>query len=197
MIGICPKCGNYDWDKEVSCCVIKCPKCAHTWKFKKLPLFILTGCSGVGKTTTGQELLQRNIGFVVLDSDILPGKDYDSWAEQMQNLSKNIMQSGIPVLWTMTGALERHGSTYNRRFFSEIYFLALVCDENELRRKLTEGRGVSDKDWIESSVEYNEYFKTHTSIGDIGFDTYDITGKSVSEVADYVEKWVNSKLNNE
>lgn len=59
MIGICPACGNYEWDKLVSENVIRCPKCSHTWKFKKLPLFVLTGCSGVGKTTAGQELLLR------------------------------------------------------------------------------------------------------------------------------------------
>ena len=27
MIGICPECGNYKWDKQVSGNMIKCPEC--------------------------------------------------------------------------------------------------------------------------------------------------------------------------
>lgn len=54
MIGTCARCGNYEWDKEVDGNVIRCPKCGNTWEFIKLPLFVLTGCSGVGKTTTNK-----------------------------------------------------------------------------------------------------------------------------------------------
>ncbi len=42
------------------------------------------------------------------------------------SLSKNIMQSGKPLLWTIAGALDYFENAYNRRFFTEIYFLALV-----------------------------------------------------------------------
>lgn len=199
VIGICPQCGNYEWDKTVSGSTVKCPECSHTWEFRKLPMFVLTGCSGVGKTTTAQELLQRNINFVVLDADMYHGimtiktdEDYQKCIEQMESLSRNIMQSGQPVLWTMAGCLDKLNKTYNRRFFSDIYCLALVCDENELRRRMTEGRGITDENWINSSVDYNNYFKTHTKIDDMSFDTFDITGKNVSETADHVEKWVNS-----
>ena len=55
MLGICSACGNTEWDKEVTGNVIKCPKCGNEWKFDKLPIFFLTGCSGVGKTTTAIE----------------------------------------------------------------------------------------------------------------------------------------------
>lgn len=201
MIGICPACGNYEWDKLVSENVIRCPKCSHTWKFKKLPLFVLTGCSGVGKTTAGQELLLRGVDFVVLDADMYCGimtlesdEDYRQRTEQLEGLSRNIMQSGRPVLWTMAGCLDMLDGTYNRRFFSDIFCLALVCDESELRRRMTEGRNITDEKWIESSVEYNQYFKTHTSLGNQVFDTFDVTQKSVAETADYVEQWVKAHL---
>ena len=56
MLEICSKCGNHEWDKEVDGNTIKCPKCGYKWKFEKLPIYFLTGCSGVGKTTTAIEL---------------------------------------------------------------------------------------------------------------------------------------------
>ena len=59
---------------------------------KALPLCILTGCSGVGKTTTALRLQQMKIDFVVLDADfftIMPSETNEEWAahvEQMQNI---------------------------------------------------------------------------------------------------------------
>ena len=58
MVEICPNCGNYDYDKTVEKSAVTCPKCSHTWDFKKLPLFIVTGASGAGKSTTLQALHQ-------------------------------------------------------------------------------------------------------------------------------------------
>lgn len=204
MIGICPSCGDHEWNKVVSGSCIRCPQCGHTWSFKKLPMFVLTGCSGVGKTTAAQELMQRDINFVVLDSDIFYGimpleteEDFANRIEYMQSFSKNIMQSGKPVLWTMAGNLDRLNGTYNRRFFSDIFCLALVCDEKELHRRMTEGRNISDENWLKGSADYNNYFKTHNSIGNTMFDTYDTTGKSVSEIADHIIEWVSTRSEGE
>lgn len=197
MIGICPKCGNDEWDKHVDGATVACPKCGHSWNLRKLPLMILTGCSGVGKTTTAQAIMQRAVDFVVLDADMFYGvmsieteDDERDRVEQMMSLSKNIHQSGQPVLWTMAGNLDKLGNAYNRQFFSEIACLALVCEETALRRRMTEGRGITDPAWIESSVDYNRYFMTHDALGDTRFDRLDITGRQPDEVASLVIEWV-------
>lgn len=173
MLGICGKCGNYDWDKEVKDGQIKCPKCGHLWAYKPLPLYILTGCSGVGKTTTAKKIMEKYADVVTLDADIfyniMPGEtqeDYYAQVEQIQSLSRNIMQCGKPVLWTMAGNLDKLWHTYNSRFFSQIHCLALVCDEDALRKRMREGRGITDEGWIQGSVDYNDYFKTYTRLED-------------------------------
>ncbi|MGN6713855.1 hypothetical protein [Anaerocolumna jejuensis] len=98
MIGICPKCGDYEWNKQISedKKYAICQQCGYRWIFKAMPLFILTGCSGVGKTTTAQELIQRETKFIVMDADflynIMPHNseaDYKNWVEQIMSLSKN------------------------------------------------------------------------------------------------------------
>ena len=201
MIGICPACGNHRWDKTVTETEIACPRCGHRWGYCRLPVFILSGCSGVGKTTTGQELLRRQTDFIVLDADlfynIMPHEsteDYMAQTEQMLSLSRNLMQSGKPVLWTKAGCLDLLPNAYNSRFFSAIHCLALTCEEGELRRRMTEGRGITDEGWLQSSADYNRYFMTHDRIGDLPFDTLDITDRSVSEVADRVQAWVKGKM---
>lgn len=201
MIGICPQCGNYNWDKTVTETEIACPRCGHRWHYRRLPLFILSGCSGVGKTTTAQELLQRQTDLIVLDADLFynlmpheSDEDYLRQVEQVLSLSRNLMQCGKPVLWTMAGSLDKIHRTYNCRFFSAIHCLALTCEESALRRRMTEGRGIADEGWLQSSADYNRYFQTHDQLGDLRFETLDITDKSVSEVASAVEAWVQSKL---
>ena len=110
--------------------------------------------------------------------------------ELMEQLSMNIIQSGRPVLWTMAGNLDLLHKVYCRRFFPDVKCLALTCEEELLRKRMKEGRGITDENWIQSSVDYNEYFRTHDYHGDTYFEAFDISGKAVEEVADYVIKWV-------
>lgn len=112
----------------------------------------------MGKTTTAIEMIRKKVNFVVLDADIFAGfinwndeESCNSWVELIENISKDIMQSGKPVLWTMAGCLERLSKAYNSRYFSEIIVLALVTDENALRQRMQEGRGITDDNWINSS----------------------------------------------
>lgn len=200
MIEICSKCGNYEWDKEITGNKLRCPKCGEEWEFRRLPLFILTGCSGVGKTTTAIEIMRRRVDFVVLDADIFAGyvnwndeESCNGWVEMITNISKDIMQSGKPVLWTMAGCLDRLPKAYNSRYFSEIKCLALVCGEDALRERMQTGRGITDDNWINGSCDYNRYFMEHNSLGDTRFETFDITGKEPGEVADYVVQWLQKR----
>ena len=73
MIGQCIKCGNCNWDKEINGNTVRCPKCGHTWEKRTLPLFILTGCSGVGKTTTAQYILQKKLALANKESLVCAG----------------------------------------------------------------------------------------------------------------------------
>lgn len=201
MIGICSKCGNHAWDKEIEGNTMQCPKCGNRWEFQKLPLFILTGCSGMGKTTTAQALQKLTEDVVVLDADmfynLMPHEtdaDYYAQVEQVGSLSKNIHQSGKSVLWTMAGNIDKINHTYHCRFFEEVHILALVCEEESLRKRMMQGRGITDENWIQGSVDYNEYFKTHTKIGEMCYDILDTEGKSVSQVAMEVCVWLRDKL---
>ncbi len=68
-----------------------------------------------------------------------------------------------------------------------------ICSECNLISRMTEGRGIEDEGWIKGSIDYNNYFKTHTSLGDTEFETFDTSGKSISEVADYVIAWMKKE----
>lgn len=198
MIAICKNCGNHKWNKDVDGDYIICPECGSRWNFMKMPLHIITGCSGVGKTTAAQELQKLTTDYVVLDADIFYNimpheseEDYYNQIEQIFSLSNNISQSGKPVVWTMAGNIDKLLQVYHAQFFSEIRVLALTCREETLRNRMMEGRGIMDEGWIRSSVEYNEYFRTHKKIGEVSFSTIETDDKSPEEIAECILEWMN------
>lgn len=197
MLEICSKCGNHEWDKEVDGNTIKCPKCGYKWKFEKLPIYFLTGCSGVGKTTTAIELQKLTDEYVILDVDWLrnvawPQNDEEenNLIEQIFYLTKDISQSKKAVVWTMAGGLNRLSRAYGKRFFSEIKVLALTAESETIRKRMTEGRGIDDAGWIQSSVDYNNYFRTHDILDDTKYDTLDCTNGTPAEIARKVLEWL-------
>lgn len=197
MLEICSKCGNHEWDKEVDGNTIKCPKSGYEWKFEKLPIYFLTGCSGVGKTTTAIELQKLTDEYVILDVDWLrnvawPQNDEEenNLIEQIFYLTKDISQSKKAVVWTMAGGLDRLSRAYGKRFFSEIKVLALTAEPETIRKRMTEGRGIDDAGWIQSSVDYNNYFRTHDILDDTKYDTLDCTNGTPAEIARKVLEWL-------
>lgn len=58
---------------------------------------------------------------------------------------------------------------------------------------MTEGRHITDEDWINGSINYNEYFRTHNEFNGTKFDTFDITNKSPREVAEHILEWIREK----
>lgn len=201
MIDICPNCGNYDYDKTVADNAITCPKCGHSWDFLKLPLFIVTGASGVGKSTTVQALQKLSRDFVCLESDMIYNlmphetpEDYMAQTEAMMAFARDVMQCGRPTVWTRAGNIDMLSKAYGTRFFSGIYVLALTASDEELRRRMTEGRGIADPGWIQSSIDYNRYFMEHDSIGDVQYDALDISGLTADQAAGELERWALSKL---
>ena len=197
MISICPHCGSNRWNKTASATHHTCPECGHIWPYRRGPLLLLTGCSGVGKTTTATRLFGMTKDFAVLDADMFYIPDdsqLSSMLEKVCNLSAAFNQQGTAILWTMAGGLDCIKNTYHRQFFSEIKCLALTCEPDELHRRMTEGRGITDERWLNGSQEYNEYFRTHNELGDVHFDKLDITRLSPVEAAEQVLAWMNGQL---
>ena len=197
MISICPHCGSNRWNKSATATHITCPECSHSWPYRRGPLLLLTGCSGVGKTTTGVALSHMQQDFAVLDADMFYLPDDSAiitgMLEPICRFSAALNQQGTAILWTIAGGLDCIKGTYHRQFFSEVKCLALTCEPDELRRRMIDGRGITDEGWQNGSREYNAYFRTHNALGDIAFDKLDITRLSPNEAAKQVYAWMQSQ----
>lgn len=89
MINVCAKCGIYHADKDVrpteaGWAEVVCPACGHAHRFRYLPLLIIAGASGTGKSTACRALTgpgaEAMTEAVLLDLDILCGRGMDQRA---------------------------------------------------------------------------------------------------------------------
>ena len=149
MFNVCPNCGEYDVDKIIvpEGPYAVCPRCEYQHKFLRLPLFVLTGASGVGKTATCLALAAKAQDFVVMESDILwrdefnqPETNYRDYRETWLRVCKNISQAGKSVILCGAAVPAQFEQCVERRYFSDIHYLALVCEDEVLAaRKLYGG----------------------------------------------------------
>ena len=202
MFNVCPNCGDYRADKVVVPEGAICPNCNFRYEFIRLPLFILTGASGAGKSTVCLKLVGKIKDVVVMESDILwrsefdhPQTNYRDYRETWLRVCKNISQAGKPVVLSGVGEPTQFEQCIERRYFSELHYLALICDDQILASRLGNRptwRGSHKDEFIQRQVAFNRWLLNnapHTEPPMTLLDTSEIT---VDETSEKVERWIRS-----
>jgi ribose 1,5-bisphosphokinase PhnN len=140
----------------------------HREHFTRLPLLIVSGASGTGKSTVCRALSGTTPNVVVLDADVLwrselqsPDDNYGVFADTWLRVCKNIHYSGRSVVLFGAGLgvpanIERR---IERRYFSAVRYLALVCDEDVLAERLrTRPRWRGAREQIDEQLAFNRWF---------------------------------------
>ena len=164
---------------------------------KKLPLFLITAASGMGKSTACQILFSREKDYLVLESDILwderfntPENNYAPYRSLWMELCAGIAQGGKPVVLCGCCVPEQFETRPQRGLFSDIYYLALVAEEETLLRRMTEGRGITDSAWIQSSVDFNRWLRRNAGSTTPPVSLLDVTDLTPQETAQAIHRWV-------
>lgn len=114
--------------------------------------------------------------------------------EVIMRMAKNISQVGIPVVLGAASIPEQFENTYERRFFSTIYYIALVCKPEALEERMRVGRKIADMDWIESSISFNQWLMDNGESHVPKIEICDITHKTSAEVASDLDRWIVAHL---
>ncbi len=205
MFNICSKCGEYRPDKaivtEESYAV--CPCCGFQHKFIQLPLFILSGASGTGKSTICRTLAGYTKEVVVMESDILwrreleqPKADLRKYRETWLRVCKNISQSGKPVILCGSEIPANLEGCVERRYFSEIYYLALICEDDILDSRLRSRptwRGFTDE-LINEHISFNRWFKSNAYKTNPPITLLDTSNLTIDKSVEEVARWINLYL---
>jgi hypothetical protein len=206
MMNVCYQCGLYRADKEIdpSGPFAVCPECGYKHPFKRLPLLIVSGASGTGKSAVCQRLLGTIHGAVLLDSDILwrteyntPGNNYRDFFELWLRICKNIAQSGRPVVLfgAGMGVPENIEPCIERRYFSQVHYLALVCADEVLAERLKDRpawRGTRTPEYIQEHAWFNNWFRSYA--GDPPMTRLDTTSATLEETARQAAAWIEETI---
>lgn len=211
MFNVCWQCGVYRADKTVlpdngNGAKALCPECDHPHPFHRLPLLLISGASGVGKSTICQTLLGRMEEVVLLDSDILwrpefdtPADNYRAFFEIWLRMAKNIGQAGRPValFGAGMGVPANLEQCIERRYLGALHFLALTCEDDALARRLRQRpawRQSHTDEYIASHVQFNRWFKSQAQDPSSPVEIIDTTNHSPQESARLVAAWIKRKL---
>jgi predicted ABC-type ATPase len=206
MFSVCPNCGEYAVEKRIdpSGPFAICPHCQYAHPFLQQPLFIISGASGTGKTTVCLSLISMLNECVVLEQDILwglvpatPEDNYRSYRNIWLRVAKNIGQAGRPVVLCGTALPEQFEECPERRYFSTLPYLTLVCDDHLLVERLKQRpqwRQTHRPEVLEKMVQFNRWLKANASLTKPAMTLYDTSRENVDETVEYVVKWVRERL---
>jgi len=205
MFNVCTQCGLYRADKiiEPGGPYAICPECGHQHPFVYDPLLVVSGASGAGKSTVCSAITGRYQDAVLLDSDILwmptfdtPETNYRDFFETWLRMCKNISQSGRPVVLfgAGLGMPKNLEGCIERRYFSVIHYLALVCSEKILSNRLIQRpiwRDTRDQGFIDDQIKFNQWFLNYnTEAKPPPITIIDTSRQTIAGTAKAVEDWI-------
>lgn len=208
MMNICFNCGQYRPDKVIDPdgSYAICPECGYKHSFLQLPLLIVSGASGSGKSTVCRRLMGKLREVVLLEADILwqpefnkAENKYRDFFETWLRVCKNISQSGRPVVLFSAGAgvPENVEPCVERRYFSDLHYLALTCEDEELAerlRKRPEWRKCNDPVYIDEHVRFNRWFKESRGKTESAIELLDTAMAPIEQTVKQVTSWIYERV---
>jgi hypothetical protein len=138
--------------------------------------------------------MEGDIFWGVFDELNRPGTNYRRYREMWLRVCKNISQAGRPVLLCSLGEPTQFEQCVERRYFSEIFYLALVCEDEVLAARLRSRswtREPSAPERMKKELAFNQWLKDNAKITQPPMALLDTTELSVDETATAVARWVN------
>lgn len=193
---VCKACGMYikpvvDKRQGILCC----PECGHEEHVRILPLFIVTGASGTGKTVIVPELRRLLPGWDIFETDIIHGIDWQQVKANWLRIAFSIAQSGRPVILCGTMIPEQIDQCDHHGYFSTIYYLNLHCDDATRAARLRARpawRGC-DEGFITGMQRLAAWLIENAATAfDPAMPTIDTTSASPLHIANQIKEWALS-----
>lgn len=192
---VCESCGEYvepTADKENA--VRLCPNCGHGEHFRMLPLFIVTGASGSGKTTVVKRLREALPECEIFDTDEMHAKDWHQARSNWLKVAYQIAQSGRHTVLCGTMMPRDVEACDHFRFFRHVYYLNLHCDDASREARLRarpSWRGSGSEAFIAEHKRFAHWLlENAASEFDPPMPTVDNTLISPAEAAGQIRDWV-------
>ncbi len=170
---------------------------------KKQKLFIVSGASGVGKSTTCDILFKNEKNYIVLEGDLLwneiyntPADDYSEYRTLWMNVAASVSQIGLPVVLCGCAIPKQYEPKNERKLFSDIHYIAIVCSEDSLVAKMKNGRNIHDEKWLKSSIDFNNWLSENAKKTSPEIFLVDNTDLTPEQTAEHIDRHIQNILRN-
>lgn len=184
--------------------VAVCTQCGSENRIPRVPLFIITGSSGCGKSTVAQILLGKLNPYFIVDADFLChdikgyGGSWDAFWNHVSIVSLALARNLRPivVVGRVTPAQIEKAKTLS--FFSAVHYMILTCDPSTQAARL-KGRSVPGLLKPPTPEEIEGHARAAQSIVEEARQRpnatiLDNTGLTQSHTAAVVDRWILERL---
>jgi hypothetical protein len=147
-------------------CVAVCPACGESESALRLPLFVVTGASGSGKTTVYPYLVATLRECVIFDVDWLidsfaqacaPGPiSWPAFRDAWISIAHGVAQGGRHTVLLGPLMPEHLAGVPARRWVTDIHFAVLDCTDDARRARLA-----ARPPWRERAIDEHIAFAAH------------------------------------
>jgi hypothetical protein len=173
---------------------VSCMNCGFVEKVRVLPLFIVTGASGVGKTTVVSELRRVMPDFDVFETDILWDGEAEKYRNNWLKVAYSIAQSGRGTILCGTMMPWDIEKCDYYPLFSHVYYLNLHCDDTTREARLRARpawRNCGTEEFIEDHRKFAHWLIDNAPTAfNPPMPTVDTTNNPVEEAASQIKDWV-------
>ena len=196
----CDRCGAYAirrvaLDGEQG--TFACGACGRCDTRRVLPLHIVTGASGAGKTTIITIVQRTLVECGVFDKDALWATDWDMVYNNFFRIASSLAQGGRRAVVIGTILPEFLTGLSDRDLVGTIHYANLHCDDASRERRLLTRRtwDVPARAFIEKHQAFAAWLLAEASTAfDPPMPTFDTTQSTPDEVAAQVVRWVRSTI---
>jgi len=173
---------------------LRCPRCgAESW-LPALPLFVVTGASGTGKSTITGPLRTLLPGCLVVEADVIlhvAALGWDSWRNTWLQLAHAAALGGRVTVLTGSLTPGQLDALPARKLVGPVYFALLDCPDDVLAGRLRARpawRASSSEAMIAEHQRFAAWLRARIT------PSFDTSAASAAEVAGQVAAWVRALL---
>lgn len=194
----CYQCGGYTVKRRTlidSTGYFSCDACDNHFTKIVLPLFIVTGASGAGKSTIIEPLQHILTEYGVFDKDQIWANNWDMVANNFFRIASALAQGDKKTVIVGTVVPAHLEGLSDRDLVGDIYYINLHTDDQTRRTRLTTRRkwGLPDEEFIQAHARFASQLliDAETKFGH-PMPTIDTTFQSPEEVAAQVADWIRT-----
>ncbi len=139
-----------------------------------------------------------------MESDILwqdvfnkPEEDFKTYRNLWLRVAKNISQSDRPVALIGSSTPGQFEKCAESRYFSKIHYLALVCSEAALVKRLKarpSWRNSGSEEVLKKMVNFNQWLIENATVTRPSMSLLDTSNQSIDETVAETKSWIERSL---